>query len=71
MSSVGFHQRTVGRLGDIQQGRNDEMLNPFLLSDIDGVLSLRHFDVVICRLPVIGDEKDGVSATDDIRKGGL
>lgn len=66
-----FDQLAVSSLGDVQQGRDDEMLNPFLLSDIDGVLSLRQLDVRVRRLPVIGDKEHGMSATNDIRKGGL
>jgi hypothetical protein len=51
---------TLGRLGDVQERREDEVLNTKLLCYVCDVLALSDLSLRVCGLPVIGDQEDGV-----------
>lgn len=61
----------VGSLGDIQETGENNMRHILLLRYVGDVLALGDFGVGVGRLPVVGNEENGMRSFDGVCEGGF
>lgn len=64
-------ETAVCELADVQQGGEDQVLDPKLLGSVRNVLALIELDFILRAFPVVGHKEDGVGALEGRSDGGF